>query len=145
MAKRIIKLINAVAETVNDDPDVNQRLKVAFVPNFNVQNAQLMYAAADLSEQISTAGKEASGTGNTKFSSDRSIRDYCDDIWDVVPMTVALDSHRARRSASSARDQIGGHAMRDWRERPSVQSLRPPPQPQGPAIDRIRGGVQSRV
>jgi starch phosphorylase len=67
MAKRIIKLINAVAETVNADQDVNRYLKVAFVPNFNVQNAHLIYPAADLSEQISTAGKEASGTGNMKF------------------------------------------------------------------------------
>jgi starch phosphorylase len=67
MAKRIIKLINAVGETVNNDPDVNQFLRVAFVPNFNVQNAHMIYPAADLSEQISTAGKEASGTGNMKF------------------------------------------------------------------------------
>uniref|UniRef100_UPI0037C638BD glycogen/starch/alpha-glucan phosphorylase n=3 Tax=Mycolicibacterium sp. TaxID=2320850 RepID=UPI0037C638BD len=67
MAKRIIKLINAVGETVNNDPDVNRFIKVAFVPNFNVQNAHLIYPAADLSEQISTAGKEASGTGNMKF------------------------------------------------------------------------------
>lgn len=67
MAKRIIKLISAVAETVNADPDVNTRMKVAFVPNFNVQSAHLIYPAADLSEQISTAGKEASGTGNMKF------------------------------------------------------------------------------
>jgi glycogen phosphorylase len=67
MAKRIIKLINAVGETVNADPDVNRFLKVAFVPNFNVQNAHMIYPAADLSEQISTAGKEASGTGNMKF------------------------------------------------------------------------------
>ncbi|MDO3638317.1 glycogen/starch/alpha-glucan phosphorylase [Mycolicibacterium arseniciresistens] len=67
IAKRIVKLINAVGETVNNDPDVNDHIKVAFVPNFNVQNAHLIYPAADLSEQISTAGKEASGTGNMKF------------------------------------------------------------------------------
>jgi starch phosphorylase len=67
IAKRIIKLINAVAEAVNQEPDVNRYLKVAFVPNFNVQNAHLIYPAADVSEQISTAGKEASGTGNMKF------------------------------------------------------------------------------
>ena len=67
LAKRIIKLINAVAETVNHDPAVNRRVRVAFVPNLNVQNGQLIYPAADLSEQISTAGKEASGTGNMKF------------------------------------------------------------------------------
>lgn len=67
MAKRIIKLINAVAEAVNADRDVNARMKVAFIPNFNVQTGHLVYPAADLSEQISTAGKEASGTGNMKF------------------------------------------------------------------------------
>jgi glycogen phosphorylase len=67
MAKRIIKLINAVGETVNADPEINRFLKVAFVPNFSVKNAHLIYPAADLSEQISTAGKEASGTENMKF------------------------------------------------------------------------------
>ena len=67
LAKRIIRLVNALAETVNGDPEVNTRMRVAFVPNFNVQNAHLVYPAADLSEQISTAGKEASGTGNMKF------------------------------------------------------------------------------
>ena len=68
MAKLIIKLINAIAVVVNSDPDTQRLLKVAFYPNFNVKNAPYIYAAADLSEQISTAGKEASGTGNMKFS-----------------------------------------------------------------------------
>jgi starch phosphorylase len=68
VAKLIIKLIHAVAARVNADPAIQGRLRVAFLPDFNVQNAQRVYPAADLSEQISTAGMEASGTGNMKFA-----------------------------------------------------------------------------
>jgi starch phosphorylase len=68
MAKRMIRLINAVGQVVNDDRDVAGRLKVVFLPNFSVKLGMHVYPAADLSQQISTAGKEASGTGNMKFS-----------------------------------------------------------------------------
>ncbi len=68
MAKLVIKLIHSVAEVVNADPATRERLRVAFVPDYNVSNCMPIFPAAELSEQISTAGKEASGTGNMKFA-----------------------------------------------------------------------------
>ncbi len=138
MAKLMIKLINAVASVVNRDPLVRDRMRVIFVPNFNVRTGQALYAAAELSEQISTAGKEASGTGNMKFTMNGALTIGTLDGANVeIREEVGADNfflfgHTATGVAQIKRD--GYIPLHYYRANPELHAV----------IDLIRDGFFSR-
>jgi len=136
--KRIIKLINAVADTVNHDPDVSRYLTVAFLPDYNVTRAELIVPAADLSEQISLAGKEASGTGNMKLALNGAVTIGTLDGANIeIRDRVGTDNFFlfGLDAAQAVAMRESGYRPRSWYE--SDPELRA-------AIDAIASGVFSR-
>jgi glucan phosphorylase len=121
MAKRIIKLINSIGEIINRDPQINGTLRVAFMRDFNVKNAQRVYPAAELSEQISIAGKEASGTGNMKFSSrETEVGHAYRDLEHWSRMSIL---NVARMGKFSADRSIQDYCDRIWKVQPVPAQL----------------------
>jgi glycogen phosphorylase len=138
LAKLVIRLVNGVAEVVNADPVVHDRLRVVFVPDFNVKTAQYIYPAADLSEQISTAGKEASGTGNMKFGLNGALTIGTLDGANVeIRQDVGAENFFmfGLTTDEVAAVKAHGYQPRDWyRNDPVLRG----------ALDAIAGGIFSR-
>ncbi len=119
-AKLMIKLINSVGEVVNNDPFTRDRLRVVFMPNFNVTTGQRLYPAADLSEQISLAGKEASGTGNMKFAMNGALTIGTMDGANIeIRQAVGADNFFDFGLSSEAVERLRneGYRPRDYYER----------------------------
>jgi len=138
LAKLMIKLINSVGAVLNRDPQTRDLLRVVFLPNFNVTNGQSLYPAADLSEQISTAGKEASGTGNMKFAMNGALTigtldganvELREEVGEENFFLFGLTAPEVEELRAS------GYRPHDWYRRDAELMA---------AIDLVRGGFFSR-
>ena len=137
-AKLIIKLINSVAEVVNTDPLLRGKLRVVFPPNFNVTMGQIIYPGADLSEQISLAGKEASGTGNMKFALNGALTVGTLDGANIeIRELVGADNFFLFGLNTEEVGEVKSRGYRPWDYYAANPQLRR-------AIDAIRAGVFSR-
>jgi glycogen phosphorylase len=136
-AKLVIKLANDIARRVNSDPSVGGLLKVVFVPNYNVSNAEIIIPAADLSEQISTAGMEASGTGNMKFALNGALTIGTLDGANIEIKDRVGDDNIFIFGLTA--DEVGEHRANGYAPREIIQQSRELSQ----ALDAIASGVFS--